>query len=106
MPPIDWIHIAMFVAGLALQFVTNRLAGSSPVPAPATPAPTPVQPAQPAGGDSKPLLDLIHKLLDQRQGAMTPQLDGQAMPALMSVVNRLLNGSAPAATPTTTSPKT
>ena len=24
MPPIDWIHVAMFVAGLVLQYVAHR----------------------------------------------------------------------------------
>ena len=84
MPPIDWIHVAMFVAGLVLQYVAHRSGVIPAVPQPASPpavVPTP---------DSKPLLDLVHKLLDQRQPA-SPQLDPQTMDAWMSIVTKLLD---------------
>ena len=88
MPPIDWIHVAMFVAGLALQYVAHR---SGVIPAVSAPTPAIAPPA-----DSKPLLDLVHKLLDQRQPA-SPQLDPQTMEAWMAVVNKLLDQPKPAA---------
>ena len=86
MPPIDWIHVAMFIAGLALQYLTSRTSMPSIIP---PPAPTPAPAAVPST-DTKPLLDLVHKLLDQRQ-ATTPQLDTQTLQAWMGVVNKLLD---------------
>jgi hypothetical protein len=61
MPPLDWIHVAMFAAGLILQYVGQR-AGIITV----TPSPAPTPPSAEPAVDTKPLLDLIHKLLDQR----------------------------------------
>jgi hypothetical protein len=97
MPPLDWIHVAMFVAGLVLQFFTNRLGAT-----PATPQPTPPSTPTPASvpeNHSKPLLDLIHKLLDQRPA--TPLLDGQTLQTLMGTLNKLVNQptAAPSAKP-------
>src|ERR1019366_7595607 len=94
MPPLDWIHVAMFAAGLVLQFVAHRsgvIPAISPPPSPPAPA-TGSAPA--ASTDSKPLLDLVHKLLDQRQPA-SPQLDPQTLQALMSVVNKLIDQPSP-----------
>jgi hypothetical protein len=86
MPTIDWIHVAAFIAGLALQFFTSRINATPAVPQP-TPSPTP---APVPGPESKPLLDLVHKLLDQRP-ATPPLIDPQTLQALMGVVNKVLD---------------
>jgi hypothetical protein len=87
MPPIDFIHVAAFIAGLALQYFTSRMGATPAVP---QPTPSPVPPAPAPGADSKPLLDLVHKLLDQRQ-ATTPLIDPQTLQTLMGVVNKALD---------------
>ena len=89
MPPIDWIHVAMFVAGLVLQYVAHRSGVIPAVPQPTSP------PAVVPTTDAKPLLDLVHKLLDQRQPA-SPQLDPQTIETWMGVVNKLLDQAKPA----------
>jgi hypothetical protein len=94
MPPLDWIHIAAFITGLALQYFTSRM---SAIPATPQPTPSPVPSAPAPSTDSKPLLDLVHKLLDQRT-ATTPLLDPQTLQALLGVVNKVLAQPA-AATP-------
>ena len=90
MPTLDWIHVAMFIAGLVLQYLANRgiALPSLPQPAPQA-APTP-------SADSKPLLDLVHKLLDQRQPS-APQLDPLTLDALMGLLHKLLDQPKPTA---------
>jgi len=75
MPPLDWIHIAMFIVGLVLQYLTHRVGSAA---------------SSATTGESKPLLELVHKLLDQRQPA-TPSSDPQALDALMGLLNKLLD---------------
>jgi hypothetical protein len=65
MPTIDWVHVAMFVLGLAMQWLAHRAAQAA-APTPATPS------SQPTPIDPNLLLDLAHKLLDQRQLAAKP----------------------------------
>ena len=88
MPTLDWIHVIAFVAGLALQFVASRI-GLNQAVAPTPSAPSPSL-ASGASTESKPLLDLVHKLLDQRP-AVTPQIDPATLQALMGVVNKALD---------------
>ena len=64
LPPIDWVHIAMFLAGLALQWLTGR---GSPQPG------APTAPSAPPGPiDANMLLTLAHKLLDERRQNQKP----------------------------------
>ena len=62
MPAIDWVHVAMFFLGLAMQWLASK-AGAA-LPSGANPAP-----AQPAAVDPNLILDLAHKLLDERRQA-------------------------------------
>lgn len=62
MPTIDWIHVAMFILGLALQWLSAR--SGTPIP----PFPGPQQ-QQPPPIDANMLLSLAHKLLDERRQA-------------------------------------
>ena len=65
MPTIDWIHVAMFILGLALQWLSAR--SGTPIPFP--PMPSPQQQQQPPAIDANMLLSLAHKLLDERRQA-------------------------------------
>jgi hypothetical protein len=58
MPAIDWVHVAMFFLGLVLQWLGSRAGSPS--------APT-LGPQQPPPVDANMLLDLAHKLLDERR---------------------------------------
>ena len=61
MPAIDWIHVGMFVLGLVLQWLGSRAVGSGVSP-PTTPQPI----------DANMLLNLAHKLLDERRQSAKP----------------------------------
>lgn len=79
MPPIDWIHVAMFIGGLFVNYLATRPA------APSVPMPTPADP-----GTSRPLLDLLHKLIPNGAPQVVPTTNPNTA-ALEGIAHKLLD---------------